>query len=262
MTKQWEHFAERSADGSKIYWKVREVATGRDVADLWCNEGLSESDARLIAEAPAMLDLVQFLAVDTHTPGSMDFAVSSARAILARIDGTPIAEPTGPTAESISDPWAKTIALSFDLTPELGGGPCVFLSRYWADGSHIYVTCEGGGGMPSYSDWSVGAYTYDLEADEPVQIKQWDISDSAIGLPGIIRMALERIAENRQTTETLTDLLRDWSAAEGLEYESADEMLLQDGLTDEQRAFLNRFLDLWDKVQDDEDREQAAAWHG
>ena len=67
-----------------------------ELALVRAREVLIADDApHIIAEAPAMLALVRWMATAEHTPDSIDRAMNESVAILSRIDGTPTAQPAG-----------------------------------------------------------------------------------------------------------------------------------------------------------------------
>ena len=55
-------------------------------------------------------------------------------------------------------------AMGFET--ELGGGGCTFLSLYLANGAYLWVTCSQGCGMPTATDWLVGAYPTGWDGEE------------------------------------------------------------------------------------------------
>ena len=57
-------------------------------------------------------------------------------------------------------------------------------------------------------------------------------------------------AEAEQKLKDLTAKLNAYCDANGLPHESADELALADGITDDQRRWLNAFIEEWDGVAD------------
>lgn len=49
---------------------------------------------------------------------------------------------------------------------ELGGGGCIFLSRYVESGAYVYVTGSDGADMPDASDWMIGYYPPGHDGEE------------------------------------------------------------------------------------------------
>ena len=60
-----------------------------------------------------------------------------------------------------ADLRVRIAATSRGFSPEIGGGGCPFLSRYWPDGSFALATDDSGCGMPTAAGWCVGAYLTD-----------------------------------------------------------------------------------------------------
>jgi hypothetical protein len=50
-----------------------------------------------------------------------------------------------------------------DFRVEVGGGGCLFLSRYIDGGGFVWITCKDGGGLPDYGNWLVVAYGADVD---------------------------------------------------------------------------------------------------
>jgi hypothetical protein len=61
-------------------------------------------------------------------------------------------------------------------------------------------------------------------------------------------MTTDRAVE--QKLRDLTDKLNAYCDANGLPHESADELALTDDITDDQRRWLNAFIDEWNGVAD------------
>lgn len=50
-----------------------------------------------------------------------------------------------------------------DFAVEIGGGGCLFLSRYIDGGGFVWITSRDGGGLPDLGDWLVVAYGSDVD---------------------------------------------------------------------------------------------------
>ena len=89
--------------------------------------------------------------------------------IVANVDWS---NPQGPTVrkpsplDALAPDLRAWLVGEMGMEVELGGGGCTYLRHEGPNGSHLLVTCEGGGGMPTADSWQVGAYrTVDSEGE-------------------------------------------------------------------------------------------------
>lgn len=86
---------------------------------------------------------------------------------------------------------AREIAKTLGFEPELTGGGCVALTRYWKSGSHVMLTDNGGLQMPeSLNDWIVCVYPPEWDGEQIEWDKRSTDSD-ALPLEATLSAAIE-----------------------------------------------------------------------
>jgi hypothetical protein len=174
--------------------------------------------------------------------------------------------------------WQQIIASAFGLQNETIGGGAQCLTLYRPCGAHIMLTCIEGGGMPTPDSWHIGVYLgEDWETGESPDAPEWELrsDESATDCARGMRAALERLSDWTRNTDSLATDYQQWCDARALPQLSADELhheicaMIEDEKSDAARALLvtqrdavQRFWDLWDKVQEAEDFEATIAARG
>lgn len=97
----------------------------------------------------------------------------------------------------VPSPYA---ALGFDY--EVGGGGCVYLTRYGTNGAYIMATCSDGGGMPEAGDYWLGIYPPESDGECALLIRNEDC-DGGIGLALAAAVAAADSLPNSETEARL-----------------------------------------------------------
>lgn len=85
---------------------------------------------------------------------------------------------------------AGNILADYGFEPEMAGGGCYVLSRYFDSGAAIWVTGMDGTGLPAHGDWLFGVYP-DLDS---LGMPAWDAYASDFGAASIFDAAQAAIA--------------------------------------------------------------------
>lgn len=143
----------------------------------------------------------------------------------------------------------RELAERYGLDIETIGGGAQMLSRYFASGTGVHVTCLDGGGLPASDNWHIGVHPANWDGDGGSLLFERRSDDGgARSFPDTIDAALWTAEYGRRSIGALTEEYAAFLKEEGLPELSADELLHED-LKPNQRRYVSAFLVRWSDAE-------------